>query len=142
MSPSSSRSVFISHFHPHMVYSTVFEPLLPYQQQPRRLPPLPLLFNFKNIFKLHILQCLFYDIKYIYNLIIWSFYIVQVSGIKYIHMLYNPLFCLFQNIFIHGKLCVYWSLHIPLTFSTGIPSVILNCLQIYQFLIFHISGDV
>ena len=34
---------------------------------------------FFNIFKLHILQGLFYDIKYTYNLILRSFYIVQVS---------------------------------------------------------------
>lgn len=81
----SSRSVFISHFHPYIVYSTVFGSLHPYQQQPWRLPPLSLLFYFQNIFKLHILQGFFYDIKYIYSLILWSFYIVQVSGIKYIH---------------------------------------------------------
>ena len=31
---------------------------------------------------------------------------------------------------------------IPFTFSTGIPPIILNCLWIYQFLIFHISGDI
>ena len=37
---------------------------------------------------------------------------------------------------------MYWSLLIPLTFSTGIPPIILNCLWIYQFLIFHINGDI
>ena len=42
----------------------VFRPLPPYQQQPWRLPPLPLLFHFLNGIKLHILQGLFYDIKY------------------------------------------------------------------------------
>ena len=65
--------------------SAVFRPLPPYQQQPWRLPPLPLLSHFLNGIKLHILQGLFYDIKYTYNLILRSFYIVQVSGIKYIH---------------------------------------------------------